>query len=197
MHYSVGDSLRNWMRDNRGTTLAVRIKHRLDNQGFLTFEDLMPFLCQAIMDAINHDAPKYRGIIIDGFPGCTDQLHAVDAWLSQDNPPLTIRDDNQVGTNAIPSIVFSLQATKHNAKIRYLSRGRDGNDSAQKFENRFTEYEQETVPVEETYKQRGILISVGIRHSSYKKQEADDKLDRHGWNKRGECRHADKTAREK
>jgi UMP-CMP kinase len=162
MHYSVGDSLRNWMRENRSTSLTARIKHRLDNQGFLAFEDLIPFLCQAITNAINHDTPRYRGIIIDGFPRCTDQLHSFDAWLSRSDIPLATNNVSHLRTNAKPDVVLSLEVTKHNAKTRYLSRGRENNDSEEKFLNRFAEYERETVTVEEMYRKRGISITVSI-----------------------------------
>jgi UMP-CMP kinase len=162
MHYSVGDSLRNWMRENRSTPLATRIKHRLDNQGFLPFEDLVPFLCQAITDAINHDTPRYRGIIIDGFPRCKDQLHSLDAWLSQSDRTLATNNAGHMRTNAKPDVVLSLEVTQHNAKTRYLSRGRENNDSEEKFLNRFAEYERETVTVEEMYRKRGISITVNI-----------------------------------
>jgi UMP-CMP kinase len=162
MHYSVGDSLRDWMRENRTTPLAARIKHRLDNQGFLPFEDLMPFLCQAITDAINHDTPRYSGIIIDGFPRCADQLRSFDAWLSQSDVPLATNNVSHMRMKAKPDVVLSLEVTKHNAKSRYLSRGRENNDSEEKFQNRFAEYERETVTVEEMYRKRGISITVSI-----------------------------------
>jgi UMP-CMP kinase len=168
MHYSVGDNLRSWMHQNSTTALAIRIKHRLDNQGFLAFEDLIPFISRAITDAFNNDNPRYRGIIIDGFPRCTDQLHSFNTWLSHNKLLLVNGNNGQVRTHAKPNIAFSLEVKKHNAKARYLSRGRDTNDSEEKFENRFAEYEQKTLPVEEVYRERGILISVGIEHFMWK-----------------------------
>jgi UMP-CMP kinase len=174
MHYSVGDSLRSWMRENRATTLAVEIQNRLDNQGFLISEDLNPFLFGAIMDAVNHDSPKYRGIVIDGFPRCTEQLESFDTWPFQDKLPLAPGGDGQMRTNAKPDMVLSLEVTKRNAKARYLSRGRDDNDCEEKFEKRFAEYTLETSLVEEVYRQRGILIGVGIEHPAWKQQNADE-----------------------
>jgi adenylate kinase family enzyme len=60
-----------------------------------------------------------------------------------------------------PDIVISLRVSKQNTKARYSARARDSNDSDEKFERRFAEYEVETLPVEETYRQHGILIDVG------------------------------------
>lgn len=59
-----------------------------------------------------------------------------------------------------------LKVTKQNAKARYLARARDSNDSREKFERRFVEYEVETVAVEEAYRQRGVLIDVSIQQST-------------------------------
>lgn len=40
------------MRKNNNSPLAVRIQDKLDNQGFLTSEDLNPFIGRAIEDAL-------------------------------------------------------------------------------------------------------------------------------------------------
>jgi UMP-CMP kinase len=162
MHYSVGDSLRNWMRGNRDAPLATQIRNKLDNQGFLSSEDLNPFLKEAIMVALNHEKQKYRGIIIDGFPRCIEQLESFDSWPFQDSLPLAPSSDGQVTTSAKPDIVLSLRTSKHSAKARYLSRGRDDNDSEDKFEKRFAEYERETTIVAEVYRRWGILVDVRI-----------------------------------
>ncbi|RYO94503.1 hypothetical protein DL764_007822 [Monosporascus ibericus] len=162
-HYSVGDSLRSWMRRNHTTPLAVCIQDKLDNQGFLTSDDLNPFICQAIKDAVYRDEPKSQGILVDGFPRCTEQLESFNTWPFQDELPLAPSSDGRARPNAKPDIVLSFEATKQNAKARYLARARDSNDSKEKFERRFAEYEAETRAVEEVYRQRGVLIDVGTR----------------------------------
>ncbi|RKL27746.1 hypothetical protein BFJ72_g12874 [Fusarium proliferatum] len=142
VHYSVGDGLRAWMRLNRSTELAAKIQSKLDNQGFLTSEDLNPFIYREILDAINRNEPEVKGIL--------------------DTVPLTPGDDGKISLVIKPDLVFSFQITKQNARARYLRRGRDTNDSVDKFEKRFTEYELETLPVEQEYRKRGILISVSF-----------------------------------
>ncbi|KAI1650409.1 P-loop containing nucleoside triphosphate hydrolase protein [Daldinia loculata] len=159
-HYSVGDSLRDWMRQNHATSLGTRIKDKLDNQGFLTSEDLNPFICQAIKDAIYQDEPKSQGILVDGFPRCIEQLESFNTWPFQDELPLAPSSGGWDRANAKPDIVLCFKVTKQNAEARYLARGRDSNDSKEKFERRFVEYEAETMEVEEVYRQRGILIDV-------------------------------------
>jgi len=161
-HYSVGDSLRVWMRNNSGTPLAVQIQTKLDNQGFLSSEDLNRFICRAFKDALNRE-PELRGILVDGYPRCMEQLESFDPWPFQNELPLAASSDSAM-TNLKPDVVLSFRVTKENAKARYVARARDSNDSTYKFERRFAEYELETWPVEEVYRQAGKLIDVRIKH---------------------------------
>ncbi|KAF1941927.1 hypothetical protein EJ02DRAFT_490768, partial [Clathrospora elynae] len=87
IHYSVGDGLRSWMHADRDAPLAVTIQDKLDNQGFLASEELNPFICQAIPDAMGRE-PKAAGIPIDGFPRSTEQLESWSVWLFPDDLPL-------------------------------------------------------------------------------------------------------------
>lgn len=163
LHYSLGDSLRSWMRENHDTLLAAQIRDRLDNQGFLTSEELFPFLQRAIFDAICDGNGKGRGVINDGFPRCTEQLENFDSWVVQDKLPILTGNNCQTKVVASPNIVLMLEVTEDNAGARYLRRGRDANDSQEKFEKRFAEYRRETSVVEEAYRQRGILIQVSVK----------------------------------
>jgi UMP-CMP kinase len=78
LHHSVGDSLRDWMRENCGTSLATQIRDKLDSQGFLSSECLDPILGETIIAAFHNEEPRYEGIIIDGFPRCVEQLDSFD-----------------------------------------------------------------------------------------------------------------------
>ncbi|PSN66452.1 adenylate kinase 1 ATP binding protein, partial [Corynespora cassiicola Philippines] len=158
LHYSVGDSLRSWMRENRGTDLAAQIQDRLDNQGFLTSKELYPFICGAISEAIIKSKGKCKGVIVDGFPRCVEQLESFDTWVAQDKLPPALGNDGQPRTSTRPDIVLLFEVSEENARARYLGRGRDDNDSREKFERRFAEYRRETLVVEEAYEQRGILL---------------------------------------
>nr|POE46901.1 adenylate kinase [Quercus suber] len=153
------------MRENRGTALAVQIQDKLDNQGFLTSDDLNPFIKQAIKAALTQSAPRLQGILVDGFPRCLEQLESFHSWPFQDELPLAPSDGPWVSENVKPDMVLSVKVTGQNAKFRYLGRARDSNDSEEKFERRFAEYELENPAVEEVYRQRGILIEVRIINS--------------------------------
>ncbi|KAG9503514.1 hypothetical protein J7337_003465 [Fusarium musae] len=168
----VGDGLRAWMRVNRSTELAAKIQSKLDNQGFLTSEDLNPFLYSEILDAINRNEPEVKGILVDGYPRCIEQLDSFGTWPYQDTVPLAAGDDGKLSLQIKPDLVLSFQITKQNAKARYLNRGRDTNDSADKFEKRFTEYELETLPVEQEYRERGILVSIDVNGTKKQNIEA-------------------------
>lgn len=150
------------MRENHTSPLAVQIQDKLDNQGFLTSDDLNPFICQAIKDALSRDEPKFQGILVDGFPRCAEQLESFNTWPFMDDLPLVPSSEGGVIANAKPDIVLSFGVTKQNAKARYIARARDSNDSEEKFERRFSEYEKETMEVEDAYRQRGRLIDVSI-----------------------------------
>ncbi|KAF5706936.1 adenylate kinase [Fusarium mundagurra] len=172
VHYSVGDGLRAWMRVNRSTELATKIQSKLDNQGFLTSEDLNPFIYREILDAINRNEPEVNGTLIDGYPRCLEQLDSFGTWPYQDTVPLAPGGDGKTSLDIKPDLVLSFQITKQNARDRYLSRGRDTNDSADKFEKRFKEYELETVLVEEEYRKRGILVSIDVNGTKEENIEA-------------------------
>jgi len=145
------------MRENVNAPLAVTIQDKLDNQGFLTSEELNPFIARAIKDALSQQPPK-AGILVDGFPRSTEQLESWNVWQFSEDLPIA----SGTNTNAKPDIILSLRVSKQNAKARYSARARDSNDSDEKFERRFSEYEEETLPVEEVYRERGILIDVSM-----------------------------------
>ncbi|POS79213.1 adenylate kinase [Diaporthe helianthi] len=151
LHFSVGDNLRTWMRENSGTPLAARIQEKLDHQGFLTSSELNPLLGHAIEDAIRQGG--LNGILIDGFPRCAEQLESWAQWPFQEKLLLE--------GSAKPDAVILINVTGDNAKARYLARGRDRNDSAVKFERRYDEYLKEGRPVEEHYRGAGLMIEVG------------------------------------
>ncbi|KAH7207344.1 adenylate kinase 1 ATP binding protein [Fusarium oxysporum] len=147
VHYSVGDGLPAWMRVNRSSKLVTKIQSKLDSQGFLTSENLNLFIYHEILDAINRNEPE-------------------------DTVPLAPGDDGKISLDIKPDLVLSFQIIKQNARARYLRRGRDTNDSADKFEKGFKEYELETVRVEDKYRKRGILVSIDVNGTKDEKVEA-------------------------
>ncbi|RBR26070.1 uncharacterized protein FIESC28_01098 [Fusarium coffeatum] len=128
-------------------------------------EDLNPFIYRPILDAINRDGRELNGILIDGYPRCIEQLNSFRAWPFQYVAPLAPGSDGKVSLDIKPDLVLSFQVLKHNARERYLSPARDNNDSVHKFEKRFTEYQVETVPVEDEHRRRGVLVPVDFNET--------------------------------
>ncbi|KAK5716163.1 hypothetical protein LTR15_009989 [Elasticomyces elasticus] len=164
-HFSVGDSLRGWLRDdkNQNTPLAAAIQDKLDNQGFLDSEELNSFIRTAIKAAVSDCR---NGLLIDGYPRCFEQMQSLDSWPFEDELP---RQHSEV-----PDMVLAIRANKVNAQARYVGRMRDARDSGEKFEKRFEEYESETMPVEDAYRGREILVEVdanGTRAENFEELE--------------------------
>lgn len=154
----MGDDLREWMRKNRDRPLAAAIQDKLDNQGFLGSQELNPFIREAIAVAVKNPEQKIRGILIDGYPRCMEQLNSFDLWPFEDALPRHHSDD--ISHSRAPDMVIAIRVRKANARARYVGRMRDARDSVEKFEKRFVEYETETLPVEDVYRKRGLLVEV-------------------------------------
>ncbi|KAK2046523.1 hypothetical protein LZ31DRAFT_593139 [Colletotrichum somersetense] len=155
------------MKANSDTPLASTIQDRLDNQGFLTSAELNPFLGLAIKDAMQQNV---KGIMIDGFPRCEEQLNSWVRWPFHETIPL-VRDDSssmpdfsskwlEQEDDAKPDVVLLLNVARDEAEARYLARGRDRNDSADKFAKRFAEYLEEGPVVEKHYREAGLLVEI-------------------------------------
>lgn len=141
------------MKANRTTPLAARIEEKLAHQGFLTSAELDPFLSTTIQGA--RRGAGVRGILIDGFPRCVEQLAAWTPGPAQEHL-------SQAAGHTGPDIVLSLHVDREKAKQRYLARGRDHNDTADKFERRFAEYADEGPPVERHYEEAGLLHRIDV-----------------------------------
>lgn len=151
-HYSIGDGLREWMRANQDAPLAATIQDKLDNQGFLTSGELNPFIRTAVQAAVDE---RKQGVLLDGYPRNLEQLHSLhEPWLFGEE---LLR--RRAGKKA-PDMVLTVHVSEDSARERYVSRARDQRDTLEKFQRRFREYEAETLPVEEVYRERGVLVEV-------------------------------------
>lgn len=154
------------MRKYPDNPLSARINNKLSNQGFLSSLELDPFLDQGISKSLGEVTPRLGGIILDGYPRLMEQIELQDAWLRDVLPhtlgKLCITSATAEGQNTEkPDVVLFLDVAKENAKSRFLARGRDEGDSDERFERRYVEFEERSLPVIQEYRRRGVLITVG------------------------------------
>ena len=104
---------------------------------------------ELVRDALSLNNSTSEGFILDGYPRNRNQVVDLDATLSE----LGIELD----------AVVALQADREILLERMLKRaefeGRD-DDTAEAIEKRLSIYEQETAPLVNEYRSRGLLIAV-------------------------------------
>jgi adenylate kinase len=137
-HISTGDMLRQAIQE--GTPLGQRAKSYLD-QGQLVPDDV-------IVDVVCHrlDQPDcQRKFLLDGFPRTIAQAEALDAYLTRHDRPLAaslqlIADDEEVRRRLL---------------ARAAKEGRS-DDTPETINERLRVYQQQTQPLVDYYRQRGI-----------------------------------------
>lgn len=140
---STGDIFRYNIKN--ATALGVKVKAIID-RGELVSDALTGEL---VRDALSLNNSTSEGFILDGYPRNRNQVVDLDATLSE----LGIELD----------AVVALQADREILLERMLKRaefeGRD-DDTAEAIEKRLSIYEQETAPLVNEYRSRGLLIAV-------------------------------------
>jgi adenylate kinase len=141
-HIATGDMLRAAMAD--GTELGRRVKPIYD-AGDLVPDEIMIALIRERLAA--DDAA--RGFVLDGFPRTTPQADALDAMLEEIERPLTV--------------VFEFQLSEQLAIERLLGRAREEgrpDDTPEAIRKRLDLYREQTEPLVEYYRARGILVGI-------------------------------------
>jgi adenylate kinase len=141
-HIATGDMLRAAMAD--GTELGRRVKPIYD-AGDLVPDEIMIALIRERLAA--DDAA--RGFVLDGFPRTTPQADALDAMLEEIERPLTV--------------VFEFQLSEQLAIERLLGRAQEEgrpDDTPEAIRKRLDLYREQTEPLVEYYRARGILVGI-------------------------------------
>lgn len=114
------------MRANRDEPLAARIRDKLEHQGLLTSAELNPFIGLAVEEAVLREGGP-RGILIDGFPRCEEQLGSWVRWPFQERLPLVRFEARQWTTVVDSDLTQTLTAGgRREARRRALARGDEG-----------------------------------------------------------------------
>jgi len=141
-HIATGDMLRAAMAD--GTELGRRVKPIYD-AGDLVPDEIMIALIRERLAA----ADAAGGFVLDGFPRTTPQADALDAMLAEIERPLTV--------------VFEFQLPEQVAIERLHGRAQEEgrpDDTPEAIRKRLDLYREQTEPLVEYYRARGILVGI-------------------------------------
>jgi adenylate kinase len=141
-HIATGDMLRAAMAE--GTELGRRVKPIYD-AGELVPDEIMIAMIRERLGADDAD----QGFVLDGFPRTTPQADALDAMLEEIERPLTV--------------VFEFQLSEDVSIARLLGRAQEegrADDTPDAIRKRLALYHEQTEPLVEYYRARGILVGI-------------------------------------
>jgi len=141
-HIATGDILRAAMA--AGTEVGRRVQPIYDS-GRLVPDDLM---IELIRDRLREEDTR-RGFVLDGFPRTAVQAEALDAVLEEIERPL--------------NVVFEFQLPEEVCVERLTRRAHDEgriDDTPEAIRTRLQLYHEQTEPLVEYYRLRGILVGI-------------------------------------
>ena len=123
---------------DEGTEIGRRVDAILDAGDYVPDS----ITVEMLEDRIDQDDAQ-DGFILDGFPRTAGQVEALDALIGEDglDKVVVFRVDEDVLTR------------------RMLDRGRD-DDTEETIRNRFKVYEEQTAPLIDVYRRRGVVTEV-------------------------------------
>lgn len=135
-HVSTGDMFRHHVGE--GTEIGKRVKAIMDAGDYVPDSITVEMLEERIAQ---EDARK--GFILDGFPRTAAQVEALDELIGED------------GLDKV--VVFRVDEDELTERI--LARGRS-DDTEEAIRNRFQIYQDQTAPLIDLYRERGIVVEV-------------------------------------
>jgi adenylate kinase len=141
-HIATGDMLRAAMAD--GTELGLRVKPIYDAGELVPDEIMIALIRERLAE---EDAAG--GFVLDGFPRTPPQADALDAMLDEIERPLTV--------------VFEFQLSEQVAIERLRGRAQEEgrpDDTPEAIRKRLDLYREQTEPLVEYYRTRGILVGI-------------------------------------
>lgn len=135
-HVSTGDMFRHHVGE--GTEIGRRVKAIMDAG------DYVPdgITVEMLEERISQDDAR-RGFILDGFPRTAAQVEALDELIGED------------GLDRV--VVFEVDEDELVKRI--LARGRS-DDTEETIRNRFKIYQEQTAPLIDLYRSRGVVVEV-------------------------------------
>ncbi|MGZ6966023.1 MAG: adenylate kinase [Acidimicrobiia bacterium] len=125
---------------------AVGIPAGLEAKAFMDRGELVPdeIVVDVVEERFSNPAEVEHGFVLDGFPRTENQAEELDRILGASNPL---------------DLVVDLDVPTDMAIERLLGRGRE-DDNGESIRRRLELYEQETKPLIDLYRKRGLLVQV-------------------------------------
>ncbi|MGZ7016682.1 MAG: adenylate kinase [Acidimicrobiia bacterium] len=125
---------------------AVGIPAGLEAKAFMDRGELVPdeIVVDVVEERFSNPAEVEYGFVLDGFPRTENQAEELDRILGASNPL---------------DLVVDLDVPTDMAIERLLGRGRE-DDNGESIRRRLELYEQETKPLIDLYRKRGLLVQV-------------------------------------
>ena len=167
--FSTGDAFRAITRQD--TPLGHKVKDLIDN-GFLCPPELA---AEVVIDAIKNNVKDGQGLIFDGTPRTVKEAQIVDEFFEKNRygKPLAIRlvveKEDMIARNSKRRFCLDIDGdfpvNTPEDEERCKSRGgrvgmRPDDEDRKKLETRWSQFEENTLPVIERYKSEGILHEV-------------------------------------
>ncbi|CAG8522563.1 2012_t:CDS:2 [Ambispora leptoticha] len=162
-HLATGDMLRSQVAAQ--TPLGVEAKKIMESGGLVSDEIMVGM----IEDELKNNPKCKKGFILDGFPRTVPQAEKLDAMLEKDNKKLDhavelVIDDNLLVSRITGRLIHpaSVPNTDDVTGEPLIQRA---DDNAETLKKRLATYHQQTTPVVNYYKQKGIWSSVDAAQS--------------------------------
>ncbi|GAA3907036.1 adenylate kinase [Microbacterium invictum] len=139
---STGDVFRANVKD--GTELGVKVKAIIDAGDLVSDE-----LTGAIVRDRLEQGDAANGFLLDGYPRNVAQVNDLDAFLDGRGEPLT----------AVIELSVPREESIHRLSLRATEQGRD-DDNEESIAKRLKIYEDETAPILDLYRARGVVDAV-------------------------------------
>jgi adenylate kinase len=139
---STGDMFR--AMKTADTPLARQVREIMESGGYVS-DDITNAI---VADRLTHEDCK-RGFLLDGYPRTLQQVQTLDDYLAQSQRPL----------NAVISLVADVEEVVARLLRRAMIDGRS-DDNEETIRVRLQVYAEQTEPLLEVYRSRGLLVEV-------------------------------------
>ncbi|MBN1262953.1 MAG: nucleoside monophosphate kinase [Candidatus Pacebacteria bacterium] len=170
VHFSIGQALRKLAKQK--SSLGKQVDYIINTKGLLVPEKITTGVVRKALSERNLS----RGIVFDGYPRTQEQVGILDQLLKEKNTSINrafflVVGQEEIKKRLLGRVVCVSCGANYNIYTQPpLENGKcdkcqsvlekRSDESAEAINNRYTIYQQETVPVINLYRQKGILEEV-------------------------------------